>query len=41
MTGETVEQLKDRLRKDDDAKEEAFQKRVRSLAGLCGSGWSP
>jgi hypothetical protein len=31
MTGETVEQLKDRLRKEDEAKEEAFQKRLEQL----------
>jgi len=33
MTGETVEQLKDRLRKDDEAKEKAFQKRLEQLRG--------
>jgi hypothetical protein len=31
MTGETVEQLKDRLRKEDEEKEEAFQKRLEQL----------
>ena len=31
MTGETVEQLRDRLRKEDEAKEEAFQKRLEQL----------
>jgi hypothetical protein len=31
MTGETVEQLKDRLRKEDEGKEEAFQKRLEQL----------
>jgi hypothetical protein len=31
MTGETVEQLKDRLRKEDEANEEAFQKRLEQL----------
>ena len=31
MTGETVEQLKDRLRKEDEAKEKAFQKRLEQL----------
>src|SRR5215208_761955 len=31
MTRETVEQLKDRLRKDDEEIEEAFQKRLKQL----------